>query len=524
MSPKGKKISLKKEYLPVLKKLQEIGKPIEARELSELLDIGYEKLMSGAVYTLEQGGLAKFSEQEVTILDLTAEGKDYIKKGLPERQIYALFVKNGRKEAVLEDFQQEVEKELGFDKKIFFIGVANMKRNKWVVASKAMGKDQIFVYAEKADSHPEEILLQKFQTKKGLLSTEVTKDLLEAQSSLYKRKLLTQEKKTLRTIDLTEQGKSLKEDQINLIENEVLLISSEMLKTGTWKENLDSLKKYEVNTLAPKIQVGKIHPMTIIINEIREIFHSMGFTEIRGPIIESAFFNFDALYQPQDHPAREMHDTFYLKNPGKAKLPPKDQVDAVKATHESGGECGSLGWRYQWSEDIAQKTLLRTHTTATTVRALGNVIKQNEKLPKKVFCIDRVFRNEKVDRTHLAEFQQIEGIVIGENVTLCDLIGLIVEFYNRMGFKKVVTRPAFFPYTEPSMEIAVYSEELGKWLEMGGSGIFRPEVTYPWGIKNPVRVLAWGMGLERLAMLKLQRNDIRDLYQSPISWLREVPY
>ena len=297
-----------------------------------------------------------------------------------------------------------------------------------------------------------------------------------------------------------------------------------MIKTNDWKDKLDQLKDYEVNALGPRIEVGKYHPITIIINQIREIFHSMGFSEIKGPIVESAFFNFDALYQPQDHPAREMHDTFYLKNPAKGHLPPKEYTDAVRQTHENGGESNSLGWRYQWSEEIAKKLVLRTHTTATTVRQLGSVIKEHKTLPMKVFCIDRVFRNEKVDRTHLAEFQQIEGIVIGKNVTLCDLIGQIVEFYKRMGFSKVITRPGFFPYTEPSMEIACYSEKLGKWLEMGGSGIFRPEVTYPWGIREPVRVLAWGMGLERLAMLKLQRSDIRDLYQSPISWLREIPY
>jgi phenylalanyl-tRNA synthetase alpha chain len=141
-----------------------------------------------------------------------------------------------------------------------------------------------------------------------------------------------------------------------------------------------------------------------------------------------------------------------------------------------------------------------------------------------VFSIDRVFRNEKVDKSHLAEFTQIEGIVVGERVTLCDLIGVIKEFYRKMGFEKVVTRPGFFPYTEPSMEISVYYDKLGEWLEMGGSGIFRPEVTYPWGIENPTRVLAWGLGLERLAMLKFGREDIRDLYINPIKWLRQESY
>jgi phenylalanyl-tRNA synthetase alpha chain len=270
--------------------------------------------------------------------------------------------------------------------------------------------------------------------------------------------------------------------------------------------------------------VGKYHPITIIKNNIRQIFHSMGFREIRGPIIETAFYNFDCLYQPQDHPAREMHDTFYLKNPKKGKLPDPKLVEKIKNIHENGGNTGSTGWGYQWSPEIAKQTLIRTHTTATTLRHLQLYEKNKDDLPIKLFCIDRVFRNESVDRTHLAELEQIDGIIIDEHITLSDLIGHIKEFSHLMGFEKVITRPGFFPYTEPSMEISVFSEELDQWIEMGGSGIFRPEVTYAWGIKEPVRVLAWGLGLERLAMLKLKRNDIRDLYNSPIEFLREVSY
>ncbi len=291
-----------------------------------------------------------------------------------------------------------------------------------------------------------------------------------------------------------------------------------MLSSGTW--NKYELKPFDVSKTGPLLKAGKFHPMVNLINEIREIFLSMGFTEIRGPIIESAFYNFDALFQPQDHPAREMQDTFYLNNPNVAKLPESDKIQAVKETHENGGDSGSRGWRYEWDIETAKKTVLRTHTTATTIRRLARFYKNNEKVPLKVFCVDRVFRNEKLDRSHLAEFTQVEGIVIDDNATLCDLIGLLSDFYRKLGFKKIITRPGFFPYTEPSMEVSVYYDKLGEWLEMGGSGIFRPEVTYPWGIKEPTRVLAWGQGLERIAMLYFGRKDIRDLYINPIKWLR----
>ncbi|MEJ2293382.1 MAG: hypothetical protein P8Y23_01270 [Candidatus Lokiarchaeota archaeon] len=276
---------------------------------------------------------------------------------------------------------------------------------------------------------------------------------------LNKRKLIEKTKKTQRIIYLTEKGKKLNPKAIVELE-QVSKITSEMLTSDAWKKV--ELKPFDVTKPGPLLKAGKIHPIINLINEIREVFLSMGFTEIRGPIVESAFFNFDALFQPQDHPARELQDTFYLNNPKEAKLPERK--------------------------------------------------------------VDRVFRNERVDKSHLAEFTQIEGIVIDDNLNLCDLIGLLTEFYQKLGFSKIVTRPGFFPYTEPSMEVSVYYDKLGEWLEMGGSGIFRPEVTYPFGIKEPTRVLAWGQGLERIAMPYYGRDDIRDFYVNPIKWLRHQSY
>nr|WP_162306828.1 phenylalanine--tRNA ligase subunit alpha [Candidatus Prometheoarchaeum syntrophicum]QEE17845.1 Phenylalanine--tRNA ligase alpha subunit [Candidatus Prometheoarchaeum syntrophicum] len=517
------KISIKTEHFAILQKLQKIRKPIEARSLSEKLKIPYEKLMSGAIFSLEQVGLAKFQEEELELITLTKEAKSYLNLGLPERQIFNMLGKNDRKEVKLLDFAKEIEEKLNFQKRLFFVGISKMKKNRWILSSKSMGYEQIFINKESPEKTEEEQVLDLFKDKISYSLSEIPKKLREAINSIYNRKLVKKNKRILRLVELTPKGKIITKEELQLIDEEINLISSEMLKDGSWKKNLSNLKNYEVNALGPNITAGKYHPLTIIINEVREVFHSMGFEEIKGPIVEEAFYNFDCLFQPQDHPAREMQDTFYLKNPAEGKLPKKKIVEVIKNTHENGGTTGSTGWGYKWSEEIAKKMLLRTHTTATTIRRLSHITKKT-KLPMKVFCVDRVFRNESEDRTHLAQFMQIDGIVIGENLTLSDLIGQLVEFYKRMGFDKVVTRPGFFPYTEPSMEVSVYSKKLGAWLEMGGSGMFRPEVTYAWGVKDPVRVLAWGLGLERLAMLKLKRNDIRDLYQSPIKWLREVSY
>ena len=509
-------IRLKKQVKEILKVLKGKKKKCNASELAEELKLDYIVLMS-AVNDLIEHDLGGFKEQEIHHASLNKEGLEYLEKGLPERQLLNIFLEENNKEFTLEDLMEKSQ----LESNIFYAGISNMKKNRWIAQSKASGENQIFLIQDTFPPTNLEKFLKKFDENRIIDLDTVSKGDLKFLDILNKRKLLNKTNRTQREIYLTEKGKKIRLTNIKTLE-EVSNITSEMLLSGSWKKY--ELKEFDVSKPGPLLKGGKIHPLIIIINEIREIFISMGFTEIRGPLIESAFYNFDALFQPQDHPARELHDTFYLNNPKTASLPQDDRVKAVKETHENGGTSGSTGWGYDWKKEIAQQTVLRTHTTATTIRRLAQYYMNNDKPPIKVFSIDRVFRNEKVDKSHLAEFTQIEGIVIDENVTLCDLRGLLSEFYRKMGFDKIITRPGFFPYTEPSIEISVFYEKLGMWLEMGGSGIFRPEVTYPWGIKNPTRVLAWGLGLERLAMLRYQRSDIRDLYINPINWLRNESY
>ncbi|MHA1763730.1 MAG: phenylalanine--tRNA ligase subunit alpha [Promethearchaeota archaeon] len=509
-------IKLKKQVKDILKVLQEKKDNCIASELANELNIDYIVLMS-AVNDLIAHELGGFKEHEINQVSLNEEGLSYLEKGLPERQLLNILLKENLKEISIDELLQKSQ----LEPNIFYVGLSNMKKNRWIAQSKASGKNKIFLIQDEFPLTELEKFLNKFKKSPLLDIDALSKEDLKFLEILNKRKLLKKIKKTQREIYLTEKGKKISLSEIETLQ-QVSKITSEMILSGSWK-NMD-LKPFDVTIPGPLLKGGKIHPLINMINEIREIFISMGFTEIRGPLVESAFFNFDALFQPQDHPARELHDTFYLKNPKIAKLPQKDRVEAVKQIHENGGDCGSIGWGYNWKYEIAQKTLLRTHTTATTIRRLAQYYTNNDKPPIKVFSIDRVFRNEKVDKSHLAEFTQSEGIVIDENVTLCDLRGILSEFYRKMGFEKIITRPGFFPYTEPSIEIAVYYDKLGEWLEMGGSGIFRPEVTYPWGIRNPTRVLAWGLGLERLAMLRYQRSDIRDLYINPIKWLRTQSY
>ncbi len=509
-------INLKKQVIDILKILKKKSSEVLAAELATELKIDYIVLMS-AVNDLAEYNLGGFKEEKIYLISLNNEGKAYLKKGLPERQLLNLMLKSEIKEINIDTLLGQSN----LNKNIFYVGISNLKKNRWIGQSKATGENKLYLITEEFPQTPLEKFLEKFEEKTVFDYSAFSNEELKFLDILNKRKLINKTRKTQRIIYLTKKGKSINISQIEELK-QASKITSEMLSSGTWK-NYD-LKPFDVIKPGPLLKAGKIHPMVRLINEIREIFLSMGFTEIRGPIIESAFYNFDALFQPQDHPAREMQDTFYLDNPRVAKLPEEDRVLAVKETHENGGDSGSLGWGYKWNINTAKKTVLRTHTTATTIRRLAQFYRNNDKVPVKVFCIDRVFRNERVDRSHLAEFTQVEGIVIDDNVNLCDLIGLLSEFYRKLGFKKIITRPGFFPYTEPSMEVSVYYDKLGEWLEMGGSGIFRPEVTYPWGIKEPARVLAWGQGLERIAMLYFGREDIRDLYINPIKWLRHQSY
>ncbi|MHA1805904.1 MAG: phenylalanine--tRNA ligase subunit alpha, partial [Promethearchaeota archaeon] len=405
-------IKLKKQVKDILKVLQEKKDNCIASELANELNIDYIVLMS-AVNDLIAHELGGFKEREIHQVSLNEEGLSYLEKGLPERQLLNLLLNENLKEITIDELLQKSR----LEPNIFYVGLSNMKKNRWIAQSKASGKNKIFLIQEEFPPTELEQFLNKFKKRPVLNIDTLSKKDLKYLEILNKRKLLKKIKKTQREIYLTKKGKTISLSEIGTLQ-QVSKITSEMILTGSWK-NME-LKPFDVSIPGPLLKGGKIHPLITIINEIREIFISMGFTEIRGPLVESAFFNFDALFQPQDHPARELHDTFYLKNPKIAKLPQKDRVEAVKRTHENGGDCGSIGWGYDWKYEIAQKTLLRTHTTATTIRRLAQYYMNNDKTPIKVFSIDRVFRNEKVDKSHLAEFTQIEGIVIDENVTLCD--------------------------------------------------------------------------------------------------------
>jgi len=394
------------------------------------------------------------------------------------------------------------------------IALGWIRKKGWGEVSKD-GKDTIITVTEKGrdalgNKGEDELIIERL-VKGALSEDDIPKDVLEQLRS--RKDILNERHMTSRTISLTKVGKAIAALDMKMKE-EVAQLTPELIQTRRWKDV--EVRKYDVKAFAPAIYGGRLHPMTMLIEKSRDAFLKMGFKEISGGYIESAFWNMDALFTAQDHPAREMQDTFYVKDPERINLSKYEHlVEIVKQVHENGWKTGSLGWRYEWSRAEAEKALLRTHTTVNTVRYIAD----NPRIPFKVFSIGRIFRNEAMDSTHLPEFTQIEGIVCEDGANFDMLCAVLKEFYRRMGISQTRLRPGYFPYTEPSVEVEILWN--GQWMELGGAGVFRPEVTMPLGVDKPV--LAWGLGLERLGMLLWGLSDIRDIYVSDIEWLKKAP-
>ncbi|OBA20323.1 hypothetical protein METBIDRAFT_43006 [Metschnikowia bicuspidata var. bicuspidata NRRL YB-4993] len=291
-------------------------------------------------------------------------------------------------------------------------------------------------------------------------------------------------------------------------------ITSDMVASGSWKDA--AFKPYNFNAEGAFPVSGALHPLMKVREEFRQIFFSMGFTEMpANQYVESGFWNFDTLFVPQQHPARDLQDTFYLKDPAVAKAPEDTQyLRDIQAVHQD-GKFGSIGYRYPWRQDESLRMVLRTHTTAISAAMLKKLAEDPK--PTRLFSIDRVFRNEAVDATHLAEFHQVEGVLAGYDITLGDLIGFMEDFFSKMGVDGLRFKAAYNPYTEPSMEIFAYHKGLGKWVEIGNSGMFRPEMLAPMGLPSNLRVLGWGLSLERPTMIKYGVSNIRELLGHKVS-------
>jgi len=379
----------------VLLTLGDEGGEWNPRTLSEKTSINEDAVMQAA-FMLAQRGLCEIKEEKKVYYRLAEEGRAYAEEGLPERRaLHFLIDRNG---ATVEDLRDAFGDEVK-------IAINWLLKKNWArIEKRGAGRYLIpTVVLEESLSGIDEVILDfvsEGATERGTLADRIKTRILLAEeelngflSQLSSRNLVESYSRVEREIAITEAGKEeiLSRRGIS-VEDEIAQLTPELLRTGSWRGR--KFKRYDVNLASKEVFPAKIHPYQRLLDRMRRIFTEMGFVEIKGEAVQSAFWNFDALFVPQDHP-----------------------------------------------------------------------------------------------------------------------------FYNKMGFPSIRFRPGYFPYTEPSVEVEVYMAERG-WIELGGAGIFREEVTNPLGVNYPV--LAWGLGIGRLAMISLGLTDIRDLYQPDIDWLRNA--
>uniref|UniRef100_A0A671Y4H1 Phenylalanine--tRNA ligase alpha subunit n=1 Tax=Sparus aurata TaxID=8175 RepID=A0A671Y4H1_SPAAU len=482
----------------LLQRIEKVDDGVDSLEVASSLGVDHQVIV-GAVKSLQAlGDVISAELRSSKRWELTEEGTEIAEQGSHEARVFSSIP--------LEGLGQSELMKLSFGK----IGFSKAMSNKWIRVDKAHeGGPRIFRTVEKIEDQVREKLLL---VKKGDMTQLEEKE----KNELKKRKLLSEV--TVKSYWISK-GNSFS----TTVTKQEAELTPEMIANGSWKEK--KFKPYNFEALGVAPDCGHLHPLMKVRTQFRQIFLEMGFTEMpTNNFIESSFWNFDSLFQPQQHPARDQHDTFFLSDPALAHEFPQDYLERVKKVHSEGG-FGSQGYKYDWKIEEAQKNILRTHTTAVSARMLYKLAQQKF-TPVKYFSIDRVFRNETLDATHLAEFHQIEGVVADYGLTLGDLMGILHQFFTKLGITKLRFKPAYNPYTEPSMEVFSYHEGLKKWVEVGNSGVFRPEMLLPMGLPEDVSVIAWGLSLERPTMIKYGINNIRELvghkvnlqmvYDSPI--------
>jgi phenylalanyl-tRNA synthetase alpha chain len=472
------------------------SEPASVERLAEATGLEIDQVRRGVEW-LKFKNLITLDESSTFIISLAAGGQTAVQSGLPERKLVNA-IKEGK------STMAEILASGRLKNDEVNAAVAAAKRNKWI---QFVNGSRMALVGSASNNSAEEVLLQKLVSLGSIEVSKLTEGEKQGLESLKKRPdYVVQKEQKSAQISLADAGRAL----LHTLDEEQAerRLTAEMITSGKWRDV--KLSALDVEAPAPAVFPGRRHPLVDIIEEVKEIFVSLGFAEIDGPIVQSGFWNFDALFTPQDHPAREMQDTFYISGQKRPIPASKDQIAKISRVHQQ-------RWGAEWDAKEAERMVLRTHTTPVTLQHLAKVKPEVGRF----FSVGRVFRNEKVSYKHLVEFHQVEGVATAPGASLRDLMGLQKEFYAKMGIKKIKFWPTFFPYTEPSLQSMVYNEKLEKWVELFGMGIFRPEVTKPLGIKNPV--LAWGGGLERIAMLRFGLDDVRELYSSRLAWLRSVP-
>ncbi|MGC8662259.1 MAG: phenylalanine--tRNA ligase subunit alpha [Candidatus Micrarchaeia archaeon] len=476
-----------KHLIKLLKILQE-RKSLAVDELVKESDLNKDSVL-WALSQLQEMGFVRLIKSINTDVVFSEEGESYAKSQLPEEELLARIANEKVKISELKPAEK-----IGFQ---------------WLKASGFVEIKDGYIVAKKTGSIKEGEVLRSLY-KDPLNITKIQKESNESIKNLVKRGLITLKiSEVVAKAEITEFG----EKENPEFGEEIDELNRGIIVNKSWEGK--KFKKYDINLDIADAEIAKRHPLRSFLDELREAYVAMGFNEITGPIIEPSFWVFDSLFVPQDHPAREMQDTFYLLNPGKIKLNDKKLIKNVKKVHEK-------AWHINWYKEVAEQAILRTHTTSISARFIYNLDKDilrgiSPSKPLQLFSLGRVFRNESIDYKHLAEFYQTDGIIMGVNLTLANLFDVLKKIYNSIGIE-IKFKPSYFPFVEPGVEVDILYN--GEWLELGGAGMIRKEIT---GIvSKKINVLAWGLGVERAFMAKNNNvKSITEFYNSDLGWLRK---
>ena len=491
---------LERKVLPVLDMYKTLPQIVSATGLKDI------EVMR-ALQWLQNKKAVAISTELKEVVDLDKNGIKYLKEKLPERR-FIEFLKD--KELSLLKLEKA-----GIPKEELNICLGVLRKKAMILIIK--NKELKVKLTEQGRAYLEKEFLEEIFLKKTF-PVEI-KDLMPeeklALENLRKRKdIVKVELQKLKKIELLDVGQKILDEGI-VDEKVADVLTPQMIRSGEWREK--SLRHYDVQINVPKIFAGKKQSYRRFLDRIRERFIELGFIEMNGPFVETAFWNMDALYMPQFHSARDIHGAYYVASP-KVGAVDENLIKKVKAVHETGGGTGSTGWGYEFDSKETKRQLLRSQGTACSARMLAS---KDLEIPGRYFGIARCFRPDVVDATHLSDFYQTEGIIIEEGLNIRHLFGILKMFAKEFaGAEEIKIVPGYFPFTEPSVELFAKHPVMG-WVELGGAGIFRPEIVKPL-VGKDIPVIAWGIGIDRIAMFKLGLNDIRQLFSHDLNYLRNA--
>ncbi len=502
--------------IKVLKCFTDPTEALAENELSRRSGLPPENVRTAVQWLLAKELLETAETTIVREVRLGGLGEEYLQRGIPERLILELTAAEPLPTAMLAE-------RTGFPPQVMGTAVGNLKKAGLITFEDGKVKPVEGAAEKRAELEREWKVLEELLRRVAEAGGGVALDELEPGQRAAAEKNARKRGKARSVFSLAERqicSYRLKDPSVASRvaelgdEDEISVLTPELLKNGGWRGR--RFRRYNLSIRPQRLMGGRKHAYRMFLDRLKTKLLSMGFVEMRGSLVENEFWNMDALFMPQFHSARDIHDVYFIESPTHAVEIEEPFLERVAQTHENGSDTGSKGWGYRFDINRARRLILRSQGTCLSARRLAS----RPEVPGKYFAIARCFRYDKVDATHLADFYQVEGIVIDEKINFRHLLGLLRLFAREIAdADEIAFKPAYFPFTEPSVELHARHPQIG-WMELGGAGMFRPEVTRPLGVEQPV--IAWGLGVDRMAMVSLGLDDIRELFSRDLEFVRNM--